>query len=133
MPNDAVTSHPDTGRDHDPGPDRLRAGVQPVLLPLVLWALYFGACYAWLAVACRPAPAARQVVGLAWPTAGLALASIATLGALGWLLLRALRATAQPDEAVGMVAALRVGAALIALVATLWTALPMLMLPACNS
>ena len=112
--------------------DGLRAGAVAALLPLLVWAIHFGFCYAWLSVTCMPGLAAREIAGMPLTVTGLAVVSAACAGILGWLLARAAIVLARTHTLVGMAGGLRFGAGALALVATLWATLPMFFVPACG-
>lgn len=91
--------------------------------PFVVWAAHFGFCYAAVAVAClRGLGGVRGVL-----LAASALAAI-VLAVMAWRAYAGLRRAPHSTRW-----ALRFGAALLALLAVGWTALPVPLLPACDA
>lgn len=95
--------------------DRFVAHSRQAVLPLLVWAVHFGFCYVFLALACS----ARWEAALI--TAALVAASAVALVWLAGLLVMALRR--RPGRGV------RAGASVLALLGVAWTTLPVLALP----
>ncbi|MET0320991.1 MAG: hypothetical protein ABW069_09755 [Duganella sp.] len=110
--------------------DRLLSRMLRVVLPLVIWGVHFFFCYAYAAVACERGgdPVAGLVV-----TSVLAVAAAAALAAMA---LRRVcgaassRARARAAPGLEDWASLVSGA--LALVAIVWTCVPMLMVQVCS-
>jgi len=100
--------------------ERLVAAARQGLLPLVIWALHFFFAYAAVAVACDAGFA--HVGALLLGATALAVVVLAALAFSAW---RALRQD-------GLLAGVRLGAAVLALVGVSWAALPMPLLPPCG-
>lgn len=98
--------------------------------PLLIWAGHFLVCYVSVALACDQGWGRQtwmETTVLQW---GLLAFSVATLSGLGWLAATACRgAMRNPGATLAMV---RLLAALLALVATLWTTAPLMWLRTCH-
>jgi hypothetical protein len=100
--------------------ERFVAAARQGLLPLVIWALHFFFAYGAVAAACDAGFA--HVGALLLGATALAVVALSALAFSAW---RALR-----DG--GLLAGARLGAAVLALVAVLWAALPVPWLPPCG-
>src|SRR5919106_3212039 len=107
-----------------------------LVLPAVIWALYFALVYAVQGAGCAAAvqaPEPERLEPLRVVLLALTLAAAAAIAATGfwsWRTLRRLRPAAQRDPAVERATFLAQGALLSAglfLIATLWVGLPILM------
>lgn len=114
---------------------RLRSPYNPIHIPLglTLWSLWFVALYGGLSVGCALLPPPAEQGAWTWLNAALGLATLLTVALLlwlGWLFQRAARrASAEPAQR--FVAHVSAGVHLIAAIATLFIALPILGLPPC--
>ena len=90
--------------------------------PLVVWAVYFFAAYAFVAAGCGTAlqPFLRT---------GLLAAGALALVAIGWLMLRQ-RGRGSLHRLSG---AAQIGSGLLACIGIAWTTLPLLLVPVCAS
>lgn len=117
------------------GPYRLTG----IAAPLAVWALHFVAVYVMQGIACAEDWQRTRVAGLELVTWWLLLATAAALAVIAWLGLRALRARRPAGGGDGdadarrrhFTATLTAAAALIAAIAVLFTATPVLLLPPC--
>ena len=113
----------------------LRSPYHPLHIPLglLIWSLWFVFIYGGLSVACAVAPPAPQQGPWNWLNALLGLSAVVTLILLGalarWSWHAGLRMQQQPRER--FVALLAAGTHVVAALATLFIALPLLMLPPC--
>jgi len=105
----------------------------PLQIPLGLtvWAIWFGALYGGLSLGCAlaPPPAASGLAN--WLTATLGAASAIVVGLLLWFSWRCLGTARQGGPEARFVARLAAGAHLVAAIATLFIALPLLRVPPC--
>ncbi|AKJ30046.1 hypothetical protein [Caldimonas brevitalea] len=99
-------------------------------LPLWVWALYFFGSYAFLALACDQQWLEGVWLGMRTLRWVLLLAGGLTVALLLVLLARACSRTRQ--DTGRLAPKVRLASALLALVATVWTALPLLWLPSCH-
>lgn len=100
-------------------------------LGLVVWGVHFGVIYAAHALACERGLAASRVLGLPFVQA---IAAIATVGALGILLLLARGLPVAADggeEEPGFRQWLAAAACILAAIAIVFQAVPAFVLPAC--
>jgi hypothetical protein len=99
-------------------------------LPLWLWAVHFAFSYVAVAIGCRLGW--QQAPDGAWSRLDtiLALGSALAAGAALWLLCRACRPAASGSP--GLSKRVRGLASLLALLAIVWTTVPMLVLPVCR-
>jgi hypothetical protein len=113
----------------------LRSPYNPIHIPLglVIWSLFFVALYGGLSVGCSLVPPHTEQGPWNWLNAALGLAAMLTVSlllGLAWLFQRAARrAPGQPTQR--FVAHLSAGVHLIAAIATLFIALPVVSLPPC--
>lgn len=104
--------------------DHLLSRMLRVVLPLVVWGVHFFFCYAYAAVACERGGD---------PATGLVVASVLAVMAAAVLAVRSLRQVCGPARAAPGLedwASLVSGA--FALVAIVWTCVPMLMVEMCS-
>lgn len=100
-------------------------------LGLMVWAAHFGVMYATHALACERGLAASRVLGLPFVQAA---AAVATVGALGLLLLLARRLPLTADggeEEPGFLRWLAAAACVLAAIAIVFQAMPAFVLAAC--
>lgn len=102
--------------------DRLLTKMTLAVAPLLVWAAHFFFCYAWTAAACQRGGD---------PAAALGVASVSALGAAGLLLAFALRRLCRTPQPVPLIDWVHFASAALALVAIVWTCVPMLMLEMC--
>ena len=113
----------------------LRSPYHPLHIPLgsLIWSLWFVAIYGGLSVACAVAPPAAQQGPWNWLNMLLGLSAVVTLILLGalarWSWRAGRRMQQQPRER--FVALLAAGTYVVAALATLFIALPILRLPPC--
>ena len=96
-------------------------------LPLLVWAVHFGASYVLVAAQCSPAgfaPGHPQRLPLVLMT----LAALAACAALAW---RARGVLAAADERTPLLDWAAAGSALLGLVGTAWTAVPLWFVDGC--
>ncbi len=99
-------------------------------LPLFVWAGHFCLCYVAVALACDQGWGRQVWMGLSTLQWGLLILSAMAVGGLAWLTAMACRDAMQSTGAT--LAQVRLMASLLSLVATLWTAAPILWLPTCH-
>lgn len=123
----------------DPDPrDGLLAGIDDLLTPWLIWAGHFAFSYAWLAVRCVAAPSAVPGAAVAAGSdvtpIGLVVAALIAFGLLGWRIYGGWRSRrhADPAASAGARCELRLGSALLALLASVWTVLPMGLVHGCG-
>lgn len=106
----------------------------------IIWSLYFAAVYSFQAVACIRGLDDIRVVGVDVVTlvlAGLTALTLAVIAYLGWRSLRLARlsllaqAETSDDTRADFMALTSALLAALAFIATLWVALPLLLLPLC--
>lgn len=99
-------------------------------LPLLIWAGHFFTCYVVVALACDQGWGMQA--WMAWSALQWALLALSALavGGLGWLTAMACRDAMRATGAT--LAQVRFLAAFLSLIATLWTAVPILWLPTCH-
>jgi hypothetical protein len=106
----------------------------------IIWSLYFAAVYSFQAVACIRGLDDIRVVGVDVVTlvlAGLTALTLAAIAYLGWRSLRLARlsllaqAETSDDARADFMALTSAALAALAFIATLWVALPLLLLPLC--
>jgi len=106
------------------------AGSAQASLPLWLWALHFAFCYVIVAVGCHAGWHLVAVAGFSSLRWALVAASVLACVAAAELLRRARsQAAREPPALLGRV---RLLAAVLGLVGIVWTAVPILLLPACR-
>lgn len=114
---------------------RLRSPYNPIHIPLglTLWSLWFVLLYGGLSVGCALLPPPLEQGAWTWLNAALGLAALLTTALLLWLArLFQHAARRAPDEpAQRFVAHVSAGVHLIAAIATLFIALPIVSLPPC--
>lgn len=126
-----------TPADTDPR-DGLLAGIDDLLTPWLIWAGYFAFSYVWLAIRCVAAPSALPgaavAAGFDATQLGLVVATLIALGLLGWRIYGGWRRRrrADPAASAGAHCGLRLGSALLALLASVWTVLPMGLVHGCG-
>lgn len=99
-------------------------------VPLLIWAGHFFLCYATAALACDQGWALHTWEGISWLQWGLLAFSVVAVASLAWLTGAACRsALLIPGSTLAQV---RLLVAFLSLVATVWTAVPILWLPACR-
>lgn len=96
-------------------------------LPLALWALHFTACYVLALVGCGETPQANGSASLRWSLGAVSAAAVAAVAALLW---RAVRRACRDDA--GLLATVRLAAALLALTGVVWGSVPALALASCG-
>ena len=105
------------------------------LAGLLIWALHFGAIYAFQALACARGFAGREVAGTGIVTAFiiaatvLALLAAAAVMVAGWRTAGANASLAEHNEFLRHLGLLVAGFSIVAIV---WEALPVLLMPACS-
>lgn len=100
-----------------------------VTAPLLVWALYFFVAYIFVALACDSSLMHTQWLGLSLIRAVLMLLTIAAGLAHIFLLWRALRAYRGAGYA--LMPAARLACAILGLIGSTWTAIPMFILAVC--
>ncbi|MGE8498630.1 MAG: hypothetical protein ACN6O6_14065 [Pseudomonas sp.] len=114
---------------------RLRSPYNPIHIPLglIIWSLYFIALYGGLSVGCSLVPPPTEQGAWTWLNAVLGLTALLTVALLLWLARLFQQAARRvPEEpAPRFVAHLCAGVHLIAAIATLFIALPIVSLPPC--
>lgn len=114
------------------------SAIPAAIAGLIVWAAHFGFVYAVSAIACARGLAGRQLWGLPLlPTlvlgaTALGLLGVAAIGLLGWRRLRRTSAERPGDAAPQFLPWLTLAVALLAGLAMVWEALPVLLLPACG-
>jgi len=114
------------------------AGIDDLLTPWLIWAGHFAFSYAWLAVRCVAAPSALPAAAVAAASDvtqfGLLVAASIAFGLIGWRICRGCRSgrRADPAASAGARCELRLGSALLALLASAWIVLPMVLIPGCG-
>lgn len=98
--------------------------------PLILWGLYFFAAYIFVALACDSTLAQAQWLGQSLIRSVLMLWTIATGLTLALLLWRAV--INYRGAAYALMPAARLACALLGLIASAWTAVPMFILSVCS-
>jgi hypothetical protein len=102
---------------------------------LLIWAAYFMLAYGFAALACAHGFAGVEIAGIAIvPLVAGAAALLALAGSAGMLLFSRRRAPAAPapSETAQFLRSTALWAALLALIAIAWTALPLLFFPRCG-
>lgn len=105
------------------------------LAGLLIWSLHFGAIYVFQALACARGFAGREIAGIGIVTVFiaavtlLALLSSAAVLVAGWRTAAGTAELSDHDEFLRRLAMLIAGLAIVAIV---WEALPILMMPACG-
>lgn len=103
--------------------DRLLTKMTVAVAPLLVWAAHFFFCYAWTAAACQRGGD---------PAAALGVASVLALITAGLLLAASLRRLCGAPQQVSLIVWVHFASAALALVAIVWTCVPMLMLEMCT-
>lgn len=122
-------------------PERLvRDNLIGMVASFIVWSAYFAAVYSFQAIACIRGFQGARVAGVDMLTLGLVIMTALTLVAIAYLGWRSLRVVSlsrvvqgdAPDVSCADFMALTSALlAAMALVATLWVALPILLLPPC--
>ena len=102
--------------------------------PLVIWAVHFLVIYALTAIACARGFAATRVLGIDAVSWGIAAATVLAAGAMLFTIGVAVRRLRpQSNGTAAFVHWMSAAAGGLALVGILWEALPVLIVPACDS
>lgn len=99
-------------------------------VPLLIWAGHFFLCYIAVALACDQGWGRQTWMGLSGLQWSLLALTAGAAGSLAWLTATACRSAMLATGAT--LAGVRLVVAFLSLVATLWTAVPILWLPACH-
>jgi hypothetical protein len=97
------------------------------------WALHFLILYSFQALACARGFADERIGGIGIVPAVGGVATVAAIAACFWLVL--VRGQAGQDDgngAAGFLAHVKASSAVLALLAIIWTALPLVLLPPCR-
>ncbi len=104
--------------------DGFTAGAFQSVLPMVIWATHFFVSYASAEVACALDLNRFALLGVAAPSVWLWMISAAAIVTLLALTVRAVQAGRTGAESRSTAATVRIGAAILALVGVLWSAVP---------
>src|SRR5687767_5767406 len=104
---------------------------------LLAWAAHFTIIYAVTTLACTKNFAGRKILGLGIVPFAITIATLAALAVIGAVLINALvralppRSARSGEDSARFLRYVTVSIALLALVAIVWNALPVLVLPPC--
>jgi hypothetical protein len=113
----------------------LSAAVLRLIGPLIVWALHLSVSYGATALACARGFEGNRVFGLPVLTFGIGIATIIAAVVIGYLMVRASLALGnetngdRPTRRFVKWVTLAIGA--LSMVAVIWEALPVLIVPAC--
>ena len=107
------------------------AGTWAGIAPLLLWALHFAFCYVGVAIGCTAILRHGASGGTTGLRMVLAIGTVAAAAGVGWMLWRGCRAIRAGDG--DLMPRVRLLGALLALIAIVWTGVPLAMLPVCGS
>jgi hypothetical protein len=111
------------------------AAILRLIAPLIVWTLHLGVIYGGTALACARGFAGDPVLGLPILSFGIGLATVIAVAAVGYLMLRAYLTPStmrSGDRATrGFVRWITLAVGALSMVAVIWEAVPVLIVPAC--